>query len=147
MKICAYCKQGFIPSSNHNKCPRCRYQESKNVLCSNCKVNIHSTKYGSCIHCSNKIRPRYGTGRYVKNGYIMCFSGDHPRCANKRSKNIFEHILVMEKALGRYLFSDENVQHKNGIKMITELRISNYGLSPNPRASELQTQSNGRDRS
>lgn len=29
---------------------------------------------------------------------------------------MFEHILVMEKKIGRYLLADESVHHLNGVK-------------------------------
>lgn len=40
---------------------------------------------------------------------------DHPR-QSKNGGYIFEHILVMEEMLGRYLLPGENVHHKNGIR-------------------------------
>lgn len=40
----------------------------------------------------------------------------HPRVANSRNNYVLEHILIMEKRLGRYLFKDERVHHKNGVK-------------------------------
>ena len=38
----------------------------------------------------------------------------HPRA--RTHGYLFEHILVMEAKLGRMLFADESVYHKNGIR-------------------------------
>lgn len=38
----------------------------------------------------------------------------HPRV--KKSPYVFEHILVMENTLGRFLLADESVHHKNGVR-------------------------------
>ncbi len=40
---------------------------------------------------------------------------DHPR-ARAASPYVFEHILVMEATLGRYLLEGETVHHLNGVK-------------------------------
>jgi hypothetical protein len=45
----------------------------------------------------------------------MRWAPDHPRAAGK-VKYVFEHILVMEERLGRYLQPDENVHHINGVR-------------------------------
>jgi hypothetical protein len=38
----------------------------------------------------------------------------HPRAG--RGNYVFEHILVMERLLGRYLLPDEYVHHLNGVR-------------------------------
>jgi hypothetical protein len=52
----------------------------------------------------------------VGNGYVLIHKPDHPRVQNSRGKYVREHILVMEKALGRYLYEHEEIHHKNGIR-------------------------------
>ena len=45
----------------------------------------------------------------------MIRASDHPRAA-RNGGYVFEHILVMEQAIKRYLADNESVHHKNGIK-------------------------------
>jgi len=49
-----------------------------------------------------------------KAGYIMARVPGHPRAG--RGMYVFEHILVMEEMLGRYLLPGESVHHRNGVR-------------------------------
>jgi hypothetical protein len=68
---------------------------------------------------------RYHYGYTAKaTGYIYIYMPEHP-LANKRGY-VPEHTLVIEKAIGRHLTSDEVVHHINGIKndnALTNLKL------------------------
>jgi hypothetical protein len=44
----------------------------------------------------------------------MLWAPGHPRAG--KAQYVFEHILVMERILGRYLLPEESVHHRNGVR-------------------------------
>jgi len=67
---------------------------------------------------------KWTNGRTLKTGYWLILSPNHP---NKNARGyVFEHRLVMEKHLGRYLTKEEIVHHINGIR--TDNRLENLLL-------------------
>jgi hypothetical protein len=61
-------------------------------------------------------------GRYLhKDGYVYVKAENHPRKSNRGY--VFEHVLIVEKHLNRFLRKGEVVHHFNGIK--TDNRIEN----------------------
>jgi hypothetical protein len=63
-------------------------------------------------------------------GYVMVYAPDHPRAG--RSPYAFDHIMVMEHALGRHLFADETVHHKNGVRDDNRLENLELWTRPHP---------------
>lgn len=55
-----------------------------------------------------------GKGTVGKDGYRVLYRPDHPN-ANVRGY-VFEHRVVMSGVLGRPLFPDETVHHRNGVR-------------------------------
>lgn len=66
--------------------------------------------------------PKWKGGRNITTeGYIRIYAADHPYA--DKNNSVFEHRLVMESHLGRYLEPSEIVHHINGVK--TDNRIEN----------------------
>ena len=105
-------------------CPGCgkkrlRRPSRKDSLCYGCTTSANNTGKTGCK--SNTWRG--GTAKHSK-GYVRVSSPGHPR--QGKSGYVFEHILVMEKKLGRHLRPGESVHHKNGLR--NDNRLNNLEL-------------------
>ena len=56
--------------------------------------------------------PYWKGGRQMSHGYVMLYSPDHPR-ANPKGY-VAEHVLVLERALGRFISPPETPHHIDG---------------------------------
>lgn len=102
--------------------------------CGNTKtIQGTSLKRGLTVSCgcyhkervSGKNSPLWKGGRTVnKYGYVLIKNPDKGKYGN--SDRIGEHRLVMMKYLGRKLFSEETIHHKNGIR--DDNRLENLEL-------------------
>jgi len=78
-------------------------------------------------------RWRGGRTRH-KRGYLMVYAAGHPRASNPY---VFEHILVAEELLGRYLTADETIHHRNAA-CATNNRPENLELCTRPQPSGIR---------
>lgn len=91
----------------------------KNVCICGVKKMIGSKVCGLCRSKTGSGNINWKGGKCnLKNGYVVIYV--------EKGKYRFEHVLVMEKFLGRNLFEGENVHHKNGVR--NDNRLSNLEL-------------------
>jgi hypothetical protein len=134
---CTDCEQDFVPSSRHRKCPKCRRRDEHNLCaCGNLK-QVESNQCGQCRTKGPFPWTKGGTTKHHA-GYVLRRVPDHPRCKGTKNKYVFEHILVMEEHLGRYLLPGETVHHKYGIR--DDNRIEHLELWTRPQPSGIRAE-------
>lgn len=102
------------------------------------KVDTYQSRIGWWLHKLNiQTRSNGGTKsrRYVdEHKYVNIWSPNHPLASKSRPYKR-EHVLVMEKELGRYLSKTEVVHHLDGVR--TNNDISNLKYFPNCSSHKL----------
>jgi len=143
MKVnCLYCNKEFQKKNSEvSKYPKHFCQKShyfkwqhdflkipkKKKICTNCnKVFLRrsSTKDNPRSFCTRKCQYQYNKKgnagaykngkRFNDHGYVMLLRPDHPR--KVAGQYVYEHILVIENKIKRFLLPGEIVHHINGIK-------------------------------
>jgi HNH endonuclease len=70
--------------------------------------------YGRASRGEPMVRERERGDGVLKEGYLLVKAHGHPAATKKGY--VFQHRLVMEQVLGRYLLPEENVHHMNGVR-------------------------------
>jgi hypothetical protein len=86
---------------------------------------FHPNSRQPMIGAKGKEHHNWKGGTTRENGYIFVRCERHPR-GHRHGHYIGQHILVMERYLGRYLYDNEVVHHINGIR--DDNRIENLQL-------------------
>lgn len=80
------------------------------------------SRIGKKLHQTGANNDSWKGGRRVMSGYVAILNRKHPR-ARSNSGYVFEHVLVMEEYVGRYLIwqgrqhpDNEIVHHINGVR-------------------------------
>lgn len=100
-------------------------------------IPLRDHKEANRLNNSGSGNPNWNEGRSLhSSGYIEIYSPDHPN--PHREKYVYEHRLIMEKEIGRYLNSEEHVHHINGVKH--DNRIKNLQLTNNKEHAKIEAQ-------
>lgn len=95
----------------------CQIKGQKDFVCSRkCSIELFVKNVPK-----GKKHYKWKGGRRKRNGYISILSPNHPFA--DAHGYVFEHRLIMEKHIGRYLKHWEIIHHINGI--LTDNRIEN----------------------
>lgn len=102
------------PTNNapRSTCPQCRRQFTPRSRRQRCCSRTCARRYER-VNYYGGHGPGWKGGRVRhSSGYIWVSAPHHPRA--RRSPYVFEHILVVEKALGGYLEPNKRIHHRNG---------------------------------
>ena len=131
---CPQC--GNACTSGAKRCAKCRAERGRlNRICPRCGITKAASSAGQgmrpgmlCHKCSvadrKERKVNWKGGRFKeKTGYIMVYAPNHPRIikANnrgitRRRQHLAEHILIWERASGRFVPDTWVVHHLNGVR-------------------------------
>lgn len=96
-----------------------------------------STHYAYAVGCGD-ITPRGAATRQpvYHDGYRLIFCPEHPH--SQKSGYVLEHLVVMASILGRTLFPEENVHHKNGVRHDNRPDNLELWLSKQPKGQRVE---------
>ncbi len=122
-------KKGYIPWNKGVSGYKRKKGVYKSGLTNGFAGNKHSEDSKKKIGESRKGKnhPLWKGGRIIHKGYVLLHTPHHPNC--NKTGYVYEHRLVMEGHLGRFLLQDEEIHHINEIK--DDNRIENLQLFNN----------------
>jgi hypothetical protein len=135
---CVDCSLEFTSKNQKMlRCPKCYYHWYKKNHPDNAEKAKRKSNSTFCERRSKELRIEKGLpedavlripggrkdGYLNKKGYRLIIV---PFPDSKKYRRVYEHVLVMEEHLGRYLVTGETVHHKNGIR--DDNRIENLEL-------------------
>ena len=82
-----------------------------------------------CPELRGAKNPSWNGGRTTANGYILLYRPEHP-CCNTRGY-VYEHRLIVERRIERYLKPEEVVHHKGVRYALGSLRNKQDNLDDN----------------
>jgi hypothetical protein len=99
--------------------------------------NLRSGRVVSCGCHRAQLAKSRRKEKTIVNGYVFIKMPEHPR-AHPTSGRVREHIVVMEKMLGRSLLPGEEVHHKNGIRADNHPRNLELWLRSQPAGARVK---------
>lgn len=122
--VCDVCKKEMSR-------PKSQVENKKYIVCGKkcLAIRLKGVNLSGFFKKGNKKEKciNYKIGKQMANGYVMVLLPEHPSATQKGY--VYEHRVVMEKAIGRYLDNKEVVHHINEVK--TDNRIENLMLFEN----------------
>ena len=133
--ICNSCNKNFIRLAS---CYRKQLKTSKNACCF-CSMSCKSKWIAKKTFPGGKNHPQWKGGRRINDqGYVQIYKPNHP---HKIKNYVIEHILIMEKKIGRFLKTSEFVHHKDNNRQNNS--INNLEILTNSEHARLHGKING----
>ncbi len=128
-----YCSKKCSNYANMNgEITYCLYCGENPIYVCRANRNRGNGKFCSrkCLHSYHKgaTHPSWRGGKtHNSGGYVLVIDREHPR-GNKYNGRVFEHIIVVEKVINRYVKREEVIHHINEVR--NDNRPENLYLFP-----------------